>query len=148
MCYFAYTERAKRNTNPQRRDIVTAYALSRSRRRTENGRRRAKYITSASMGIRIKRRGNAETAPWSDRGNGQPVRQHANQKLAYTSCGKAQEGKGKHTNNGTTVRADPKKKKQIARKEHERVTSFSARLKIGRKQSWKENASNARPKGK
>ena len=56
---------------------------------------KTKSITSASMGIRIRRRGNAVTASSSDRGIGQPVRQYAYRELTYAAFGKAEEGKGK-----------------------------------------------------
>ena len=46
------------------------------------------------MGIRIRWRGKAGTASWSDRGIGQPVRQCAYQELTYTAYGKAEESKG------------------------------------------------------
>ena len=47
------------------------------------------------MGIRNMRKGNAETASWSHRDIGQPVRQYEYQEPTYTVYGKAEEGKGK-----------------------------------------------------
>ena len=43
------------------------------------------------------RKGNAETASWSHRDIGQPVRQYEYQEPTYTVYGKAEEGKGKKT---------------------------------------------------
>ena len=54
---------------------------------------KTKSITLASMGIGIKRRGNAGTASWPDRGIGQPVWQYAYQELNCTVYGEAEEHK-------------------------------------------------------
>ena len=127
------------------------------------------------MGIQRRRRGNAGTASWSDRGIGQPVRQYAYEKLTYTGYGQAEEGKGNRggKKSGTTVRIGPKRRNRS--QEWKSVTSISVGLlqgrakaavkrdrkkgntktlqafppvsKRGRRRSWKENARNARPKG-
>ena len=80
---FADTERAKKNTKhiKERCRYGQCYIA------------KTKSITSASIGIRIRRRGNAGTASWSDRGIGQLVWQYAYQELNYTVYGKAKESK-------------------------------------------------------
>ena len=90
--HFTDTERAKRNTKhrKERHRYGQCYI---AREKAEYKRSlKTKSITSASMGIRIRQRGNAGTASWSDRGIGQPVLQYAYQELTYTAYGKTHEG--------------------------------------------------------
>ena len=89
---FPDTGRAKRNTKhaKERHRCGQCYIV---REKAEYKRSlETKSITSA-MGIRKRRRGNAGTASWSDRGIGQPVSQYAHQEPTYTAYGKAEEGK-------------------------------------------------------
>ena len=90
---FADSERAKRiikHVKDNHRYGLFYIALERAEcKRSLN----TKSITSASMGIRIRRGGNAGTAPWSDRGIGQLLWHYAYQELNYTVYGKAEERK-------------------------------------------------------
>ena len=90
---FADTERSQRNTKhiKDRHRYSQCYI---AREKDEYKRSlKTKSITSTSMGIRVRWRGNAGTASWSDPGIGQPVRQHAYQELTYTFYGKAEKRK-------------------------------------------------------
>ena len=67
--------------------------MSRGKKAEHKRTLKTKSITSASIEMRIRRKGNARTASWSDRGIGQPVWQYAYQELNYTVYGKAEENK-------------------------------------------------------
>ena len=87
------TERAERNTKHIREGHRYGQCYI-ARENAEYKRSpKTKSITSGSMGIRIRRSGNARTASWSDRGIGQPVWQYAYQALTYTAYGKTEGGK-------------------------------------------------------
>ena len=93
-CEISPTLNAPKETkNKQRRYIVTADAISHGKKAEYKRSLKTKSIASASMGKRIRRRGNAGTASWSDRGIGQPVWQYAYQELNYTVYGKSEERK-------------------------------------------------------
>ena len=73
---FPDTGRAKRNTkHAKERHRCGQCYIAREKAEYERS-LETKSITSA-MGIRKRRRGNAGTASWSDRGIGQPLRQYA-----------------------------------------------------------------------
>ena len=74
----AYTERTiRRNTKHIKNRH--RHGLCNIPREKPEGKRSLKneICHSSSMGIRIRRKGNAVTASWSDRGIGRPVQQYA-----------------------------------------------------------------------
>ena len=126
---FADTERAKRNTKhiKERHRYGRCYA---AREKAEYKRSlKTKSITSASIGIRIRRRGNAGTASWSDEGIGQQVWQYVSQESTCTAYGMAEEWQKRYEQfRWSFTRRLKQSSKENAKSEHENATSIFAGL--------------------
>ena len=131
-------QRAKRNAKHMKDRHRHGLCLIAREKRNASGRWRTKSSTSASMGMRQRRRGTQRWRIGQTEASNNPCGKIFVSELTWTAYDKAEEDKGKHKKRYNRP-CWPQKAKQMARREVRHV-HFRRSLDRGRKKSSKEHA--------